>query len=79
MIQRGVWADLEERVLLLGLELVGPKELETAGGLCRVETLVGALKQLEDVVDNDGLQVDFFFVVQILCLELDLSRYVSTG
>jgi len=42
---------LEERVLVLALELVGPKKLKTPLCFFRVETLLGRLKQLEDIVD----------------------------
>ena len=45
------------------LKLVGAKELETAGGLVRGETVLVALEELEDVVDDDGLEIDFFLVV----------------
>jgi hypothetical protein len=69
---------LEEGILFLDLELVGAEELDTAEGLFLGETVVVALEQLEDVVDNDGLQVDFFFVVQILRFELD-SVHVYKG
>ena len=63
---------LEEGVLLLNLELVGAEQLNTTDGLFLGQTVLVALEQLENVVDDDSLQVDFFFVVQILCLELDL-------
>jgi len=48
------WADLEESVLFVYLEFVGPKELETAESFFFGETLLCALEELEDVVDNDG-------------------------
>ena len=63
---------LEEGVLLLNLELVRAEQLNTTDGLFLRQTVLVALEQLENVVDDDSLQVDFFFVVQILCLELDL-------
>ena len=63
---------LEEGVLLLNLELVRAEQLNTTDGLFLGQTVLVALEQLENVVDDDSLQVDFFFVVQILCLELDL-------
>jgi hypothetical protein len=30
------------------------------------------LEELEHIVDDNGLQVDLFLIVEILCLELDL-------
>lgn len=65
-------AYLEECVLLLDLELVGAEQLETALSLLYGETVLVALEQLEDVVDDDGLEVDLFLIVQVLRLELDL-------
>lgn len=47
-------ADLEESVLLVYLEFVGTKELETAKSLFFSETFLVALEELEDVVDDDG-------------------------
>ena len=70
------WADLEERILFLHLEFVGPKELETAQGFFFGETLLCALEELEDVVDNDGFEVDLFLIVEVFRLEFDLSNNV---
>ena len=67
-----VRAYLKERVLLLALELVGAEELETAVGLLVSQTVLVALEQLEDVIDDDGLEVDLLLVVEVLGLELDL-------
>ena len=64
--------NLEEGVLLLALELVGTEKLQTTGGLLVSETVLVALKQLEDIVDNDRLEVDLLLVVEVLGLELDL-------
>ena len=64
--------DLKNGVLLLRLELVGTEELETALGLGGRKTLLGTLEQLEDVVDDNGLKVDLFFVVKVVGLEFDL-------
>ena len=63
---------LEEGVLLLALELVGAEKFETTGGLVVGETVLIALEELEDVVDDDGLKVDLLLVVEVLSLELDL-------
>lgn len=49
------YTDLQERVLLLGLEPVGAKELETAGSLGLGETLLGTLQKREDIVEDNGL------------------------
>ena len=72
-----VRAYLKERVLLLALELVGAEKFETAIGFVISKTGLVALKELEDVVDNDGLEVDLLLVVQILGLELDLGRGIN--
>jgi len=42
---------LEERILVLALELIGPKKLKTSLCFLHAETLLGRLKQLEDIVD----------------------------
>ena len=44
---------LQERILLLLLKLVRTEYFETAFRLCIVETVVVALKELEDVLDDD--------------------------
>ena len=63
---------LKEGVLLLILELVGTEKLQTASGLLVSETVLVALKQLEDIVDNDRLEVNLLLIVEVLGLELDL-------
>ena len=67
-----VRAYLKERVLLLALELVGAEKFETTGGLVVGETVLIALEELEDVIDDDGLEVDLLLVVEVLSLELNL-------
>jgi hypothetical protein len=69
--------NLEESVLLLALELVRAKETKTALNLSGVETTLRALKQSEDVLENDGLKVDLLLIVEVLCLEFDLKFVVS--
>ena len=64
---------LEEGVLLLALELVGTEELETACSLLVGKTVLVALEQLEDIVDDDSLEVDLLLVVKVFGLELDLK------
>jgi hypothetical protein len=71
--------DLEERVLLLALELVRAEDTETTSGLLVVETTFAALKQLEDVVDYYSLQVDLLLVVKVLGLELNLNTDDETN
>ena len=65
---------LEKSVLLLLFELVGTKEAETTVGFLRVETFFGTLKEGEDVLDDDGLEVDLLLVVEVLGLELNLRK-----
>jgi hypothetical protein len=79
--RNGKNSHLKESVLLLRLELVGTKEFQTTLGLFRRKTVIVTLKQFEDIVDNDGLQINLFLVVEVLCLQLDLHRdqYAYTG
>jgi hypothetical protein len=63
---------LKERVLLLALELVGTKDTETTSGLIVSKTVLVALKQREDIIDDNGLEVDLLLVIKVLCLELNL-------
>ena len=60
--------------MLLRFKSVGAKKLETTGGLCRVETSIRALQELEDVVDDDSFQIDLVLVVQVLRAQLDLVK-----
>ena len=62
---------LEESVLLLRLELVGAKGVGAALGLFFGETLVVALDELEDVLDDDCLEVDLFLIVEVLRTRLN--------
>ena len=71
-VQDGTMTYLEEGVLLLALELVGAEKFETTGGLVVGETVLIALEELEDVIDDDGLEVDLLLVVEVLSLELNL-------
>jgi hypothetical protein len=59
---------LEEGILLLRLELVGPEEFKTALCLLRRETVLVALEELEDILHDDRLEVNLFLVVEILGL-----------
>jgi len=67
-------AHLEKGVLFLDLELIGAEKLETALGLLYGETVLVALEELEDVVDDDGLKVNLFLIIQVLRLELNLGE-----
>ena len=69
---------LKERVLLLRFELVRTENVVTALRLFSVETLIVALEELEDIVDDDGLKIDLFLVIKVLGLELNL-RHVDIG
>jgi hypothetical protein len=59
---------LEEGILLLRLKPVGSKETETTSGLFSIQAIIITLEELEDIVDNDSLKVDFFLIIQIICL-----------
>ena len=63
--------------MLLLLKLVGAEKTETAGGLLGIETLIVALEQGEDIIYNNGFEVDFLFIIQILGLQLNLCERVS--
>ena len=63
---------MQESVLSLRFELVGPEDLKTAASLFLVETLVVTLEELEDIVYEDGREVDLFLSVRILRAKLDL-------
>ena len=67
-----VRAYLEEGILFLRLKPVGSKECETTSGLFSIQAVIITLEELEDIVDNDSLKVDFFLIIQILCRQLDL-------
>lgn len=67
-------AYLQESILLFGLKLVGTKEFQTTEGLFLSKTVVVALEQLEDIVDDDCLKINFFLVVQILSFQLNLNK-----
>ena len=56
-------AYLEEWVLLLRLQSVRTEQLDTTSRLGAVQTRFRTLQQLEDVIYNDGLQIDLVLVV----------------
>ena len=66
------WANLEECVLLLRLELVGTKNLKTAHSFLVGKTLFRALEKFEHILNHDGLQINLLLVVEVLGLELNL-------
>lgn len=43
------------------------------------ETVVVALEELEDIVDDDGLKVDLFLVVQVFSLQLNLEAGLASA
>jgi len=53
-------------------ELVGTENFITALGLSGGETLVIALEERKDILDNNGLEVNFLLVVKVIGFELDL-------
>jgi hypothetical protein len=61
-------ANLQKRVLFLGFEFVGAKEFEAASCFFGIQTIIITLKEFEDVVYDDCLQVNLFFIVQIFRL-----------
>ena len=61
--RRGCEAYLEEWVLLLRLQSVRTEQLDTTSRLGAVQTRFRTLQQLEDVIYNDGLQIDLVLVV----------------
>ena len=61
--QRERNAYLEEWVLLLRLQSVRTEQLDTTSRLGAVQTRFRTLQQLEDVIYNDGLQIDLVLVV----------------
>lgn len=67
-------AYLQERILLLTLEFVGAEQFQTTSGFLPSETLLRALEKLEDVINDDGLQVDLLLIVQVLGRELNLRK-----
>jgi hypothetical protein len=66
--------NLEECVLFLRLELVGTEDAKTTGSLLVGKTPFRAVEELKHVLNHDGLQVDFFLVVEVLSLEFDLIK-----
>ena len=60
--------------MFLRFELVRTKDLETTSGFGLFKTLIGTLKKLEDIFDDDRLEVDLFLIIQIFRLQLDLKK-----
>lgn len=65
---------LQERVLFLLLKLVGTKKFDSTLCLVIIETVLVTLKEFEDILNNDGLEVDLFFVIQVLRFQLNLTK-----
>lgn len=66
--------NLEEDVLFLRFQLVGAKDTQPTQGLIFRKTGGITLKESEDIFDEEGLQVNFLFVVKIFGGELNLGR-----
>ena len=64
--------ELQESVLALLLELVGTEDADTVLGLGLGETVLVTLKELEDLLHDNVLDVDLVLVVEIGGSELDL-------
>ena len=54
---------LQERILLLTLQPVRTEKFETTSCLSTIQTRFCTLQQLEDIVDDDGLQIDLVLIV----------------
>ena len=63
-----------DSLFLLLLELVGTEDSDTALSLGIGETIPVALKELEDLLHDNVLDVHLVLVVEIGSGELDLSR-----
>jgi len=70
--------ELEDDVLRVLLELVGTEDADSVDGLGLGETTFGTLKELEDLLHDDVLDVDLVFVVQVGGSKLD-SVHVDLG
>jgi hypothetical protein len=70
-------ADLKKWVLLLLFEFVGAKNLQTTPGLFCSETLIVTLEEREDIFNDDCLEVNFFLVIEVIGLKLDLCRMLN--
>lgn len=64
---------LKEGILFFRLESVGTEEFETTCGFLEGQTLLVALKQFENIINNDGFQVNLFLVVEVFRLEFNLT------
>lgn len=58
--------------MFFGFELVGAEEFEPTGTLFSRKTLIVTLKKFEDIIDNNGLQVNFFLIIEVLRLQFNL-------
>lgn len=60
--------------MFLLFQLVRTEELKTAGSFIWRETIFVALKEFEDILDDNGFKIDLLLVVEIFGLEFDLSE-----
>ena len=63
---------LQEWVLVFLLKLVRTEELDTTGCLFRIETILVTLKEFENILNNDSLEINLFFVIKVLRFQLNL-------
>jgi hypothetical protein len=66
--------NLQERILLLRLELVRPENGKTTLRLLLGQTSLGGLEESEDVLNDNRLEVDLLLVVEVLSLQLNLRK-----
>lgn len=64
---------LQKRVLFFLLKLVGTKKFDTTVCLFSIKTVLVTLKEFEDILNDNGLEVDLFFVIQVLRFQLNLT------
>ena len=65
---------LKESILFLVFEPVRAEDFITALRLFLGETLIVALEELEDILNDDRLKVNLFLVVEVLCAKLNLGH-----
>lgn len=58
--------------MFLIFEFIGTEKFEATFWLVALETVGVALKELEDVVDNDGFEINLFLVVKVFSFQLNL-------
>lgn len=56
---------------------VRTKKFQTTRCFFVIKTFIRTLEQGEDIFNDNSLQINFLFVIKILCLQLDLERYLK--